>query len=139
MEALQNTITRENLKTFVTMFYHKALDNEQIGHYFTLELGDDIENEEWARHISILVDFWSSVFINYPHYYSDPYGPHFTITDLKSEDFVVWIEIFLETAKEVYTQDIVEQFKEKAIFYSEDFISRLKLSTKNTNLTSIFW
>ncbi len=123
----------------MTLFYHKALVDDKIGHYFILELGDDINNEEWEKHISILVDFWSSVFINYPHYYSDPYGPHFTITDLKSEDFVVWIDIFLITATEVYTPDIVTKFKEKAIFYSKDFIDRLRLSTKNTDLTSIFW
>ena len=123
----------------MTLFYHKALDDAQIGHYFILELGDDITNDEWEKHISILVDFWSSVFINYPHYYSDPYGPHFTITDLKSEDFAVWIDIFLATASEVYTEDIVKKFKEKAIFYSKDFIGRLKLSTKNEDLTSEYW
>jgi len=77
-----------------------------------------------------LVDFWSSIFINYPH---------FTISDLKNEDFVVWIDIFLATASEVYTEDIVKKFKEKAIFYSKDFIGRLKLSTKNEDLTSEYW
>ncbi|HIP51803.1 MAG TPA: group III truncated hemoglobin [Campylobacterales bacterium] len=136
---LQDTITRENLETLMTLFYHQALKDEQIGHYFKVELGEDIENAEWIKHIDILVDFWASVFINDPEYGSDPYGPHFTLVGLNAEDFRRWVELFSKIAKEVYVEEIANEFKEKGIEYSKDFMKRLKMNTKNSDLTSAYW
>lgn len=136
---LHHSITKENLETLVTLFYHKAMKDEQIGHFFVLELGEDIENEEWVKHIDILVDFWASVFLDDPEYTSDPYGPHFSIIDLQPEDFVQWIALFSQTASFVYVAEISKQFEEKARAYSEDFMRRLKMDTSNTTLTSAYW
>lgn len=133
---LENRITKENIETLVTLFYHKAMKDEQIGHYFLLELGDDIENEEWKDHIDTLVNFWTTVFLDEELYFSDPYGPHFTIVGLKQEDFTHWIALFSETADEVYTPEIAEQFKEKGIYYSKDFIQRLNADNHIENLKS---
>ena len=136
---LQNTITRENLETLITLFYHQALKDEQIGHYFKVELGEDLNNAEWIKHIDILIDFWASIFINDPAYGSDPYGPHFTLVGLSSEDFTSWVTLFSQTASEVYTEEIAQQFKEKGIEYSKDFMKKLKMNTKNSDLTSAYW
>lgn len=136
---LHHSITRENLETLVTLFYHKAMEDTKIGHFFVLELGEDIENEEWIKHIDILVDFWASVFLDDPEYTSDPYGPHFSISNLQSEDFIRWMEIFSQTADTVYIADTAQRFKDKGAFYSKEFMRRLKMSTENTTLTSKYW
>jgi hemoglobin len=136
---LHRSITKENIETLVTLFYHKAMKDAQIGHFFVLELGEDIENEEWIKHIDILVDFWASVFLDDPEYSSDPYGPHFTIINLQKEDFVRWMEIFSDTADSVYVADVSQRFKDKGAFYSKEFMRRLKMSTENTTLTSEYW
>lgn len=136
---LQKTITRENLETLVTLFYHGAMKDDQIGHYFLLELGTDITNYEWVKHIDILIDFWAKVFLDDPLYNSDPYGPHFTIVGLNSDDFTRWVELFSQTADKVYVAEIANEFKEKGIAYSKEFMSRLKMSTQNTTLTSEYW
>ena len=137
---LQNSITKENIETLVTLFYHKAMEDEQIGHFFVLELGEDITNEDWEDHISRLVDFWATLFLEEELYFSDPYGPHFTITDLGKEDFTRWIELFSKTADEVYIPQISKQFKEKGIAYSKDFMERLhKDKDLNTLKSSINW
>jgi len=94
---LQDTITRENLETLVTLFYHGAMKDDKIGHYFLLELGSDITNYEWVKHIDILIDFWAKVFLDDPLYDSDPYGPHFTIVGLEKEDFTRWVKLFSES------------------------------------------
>lgn len=122
---LENRITKENIETLVTLFYHRAMKDVQIGHYFVLELGDDITSEDWISHIDILVDFWATLFLDETLYYSDPYGPHFTIIGLQREDFRRWIELFSQTADQVYTVEIADLFKEKGISYSKDFIQRL--------------
>ncbi len=103
---LQNSITKENIETLVTLFYHKAMKDEQIGHFFVLELGEDITNEDWKEHIETLVDFWATVFLDEELYFSDPYGPHFTIIGLGKEDFTRWIELFSKSARSsLYPRD----------------------------------
>lgn len=91
-----------------------------------VDLGEDITNDEWKWHISILVDFWSSVFIDESLYQSDPYGPHFTIVGLNEQDFAVWVKLFSATAESIYTPEIANQFKQKAKFYAKDFMARLE-------------
>jgi len=133
---LETRITKENIETLVTLFYHKAMKNEQIGHYFILELGNDIENEEWKEHIETLVNFWATVFLDEALYFSDPYGPHFTIVGLKNEDFIHWVELFSQTADEVYIPEIADLFKEKGLYYAKDFIQRLNADSNTKNLKS---
>ena len=137
MFELQHTITRDNLENLVSMFYHKAMRDEQIGHYFVLELGEDIENDDWIEHIDILVDFWASVFLGDTLYKSDPFGPHFSISNLKPTDFKQWVMLFSQTADQLYTPEIATQFKEKSIYYSEDFIQRLDKGVDLNNLKSV--
>lgn len=112
------------------------MDDDQIGHYFIVELGEDIENEEWKKHIDILVAFWGTVFLDEELYFSDPYGPHFTIIGLEEVDFIRWIKLFTQTAEQVYTPKIANMFKEKGIFYSKDFMKRLNTDTSVENLKS---
>lgn len=125
---LQSTITRENLEELVTLFYHGAMKDEQIGHYFLLELGEDITNYEWTKHIDILVDFWARVFLDDPLYDSDPYGPHFTIIGLSKADFDSWVKLFSESADKIYVPEVANLFKEKGRAYSEEFMQRLKVT-----------
>lgn len=134
--TLQSTITRENLETLVTTFYHGAMKDEQIGHYFLLELGEDITNYEWVKHIDILVDFWARVFLDDPLYDSDPYGPHFTIVGLEQADFKRWVELFSQAADSIYVSEVAQQFKEKAIAYAEEFMERLKV---NVVISEAYW
>lgn len=133
---LQNSITKENIETLVSLFYHKAMRDPQIGHFFILELGEDITGEDWIGHIGILVDFWATVFLDDTLYYSDPYGPHFSIIGLQREHFNRWMELFSHTADQVYAPEISKLFKEKGIAYSEDFIQRLSAGNHLKDLKS---
>ena len=141
--ALQNTITLENIETLVQKFYEKAMLDNDIGHFFTLELGDELTNEDWIDHISRLVDFWGTVFLEERLYKSDPYGPHFTIIGLEKENFTRWMHLFNETADEIYIPVIANKFKEKGLHYSKDFMNRINKERKLKDLkrlkSSISW
>ena len=132
---LQNSINRENLKTFVTLFYKRALNDKTIGTIFLTEFGDDMTHEEWTEHIELLVNFWYAVFIDETAYNGDPFGPHFTIVDLKKSHFKPWVDLFTLTANEIYVPDIAILFKEQGEHYSKLFIDRLSQETKNGTLT----
>ena len=131
---LQNSITRENLKTLVSLFYERALNDKDIGNIFLVEFGDDITNEEWTEHIELLVNFWDSVFLDETAYNGDPFGPHFTIVNLKNDHFKPWVDLFTATANEIYVPKVAALFKEKGELYSKEFIHRLSQETKNSVL-----
>lgn len=101
------------------------MKDKQIGHFFILELGDDITSEDWVEHIDLLVNFWATIFLEEDPYKGDPYGPHFTIIGLEKEDFERWLKLFSDISDEVYVSEIANKFKEKGQFYSEDFMRRL--------------
>lgn len=104
------------------------MKDDIIGDYFTLELGEDINNFEWVRHIDILVDFWASVFMDDPEYTSDPYGPHFTIVGLQEKDFVRWVQLFSQASEEIYVIEIAKGFQQRAKEYAQEFMTRLKVN-----------
>ena len=117
------------------MFYKRALNDKTIGTIFLTEFGDDMTHEEWTEHIELLVNFWYSVFIDKTAYNGDPFGPHFTIVDLKKGHFKPWVDLFTLTANEIYVPDIAILFKEQGDYYSKLFIDRLSQETKNGTLT----
>lgn len=133
---LQDTITRENIERLVTLFYHEAMKDPLIGHFFILELGEDLSGEDWIEHIHLLVDFWSTVFLDDTLYYSDPYGPHFTIVGLEDEHFKRWLELFSDTSHQIYTPQIAAQFTQKGLEYAQDFMQRLSQGKDTNNLKS---
>ena len=113
------------------------MKDDQIGHFFVLELGEDITSEDWTDHIELLVNFWASVFLGDTLYKGDPYGPHFTIIDLGKEDFMRWIELFSEAANKVYVPEVANLFREKGISYSEDFMEKLRTGIDLKNIKSL--
>ncbi len=135
--ALQNSITRDNLEIFVTLFYKNALLDKHIGYFFELEFGYDMQNEEWAEHIALLVNFWDSIFLNKNAYNGDPFGPHFTMVNIKLSHFHKWLALFISTAEEIYTPDIATLFKEKGEFYTQLFIEKMGRNMKNESLTTL--
>ncbi len=110
----------------MTNFYHKALVDERIGDFFVVELGEDLESEEWQEHIDLLVNFWATLFLKEERYKGDPFGPHFSIIGLEKEDFDRWEELFCEVAKSIYVPEIAKLFEEKAAFYAKDFMQKLQ-------------
>lgn len=110
------------------------MEDAQLNHFFALELGEDIKSTEWVEHIDLLVNFWASVFMDEERYKGDPYGPHFTIIGLEQKDFDKWVELFSEISEEVYTPEIATLFKEKALYYAQDFMRRLNTSRKEEDL-----
>ncbi len=121
----------------IERFYYEALEDREIGHYFQIELGDDLKSEEWREHIALLVDFWATQFLEEERYRGDPYGPHFTMPGLKQSDFDRWVLLFSQAAYSLYIAEIAEGFKDKAVYYAQDFIYRLKAAKGEKGLKNL--
>lgn len=124
---LQNTITRENLRLLMTLFYQKAISDNHLGPFFIHQLGDDITNEDWTEHIELLADFWLAELLGEKTYKGNIYGAHIKVPHIKRESFATWIKLFSASADEVYVAHIATTFKQKGIALSREFIDYLKI------------
>ncbi|HIC44259.1 MAG TPA: group III truncated hemoglobin [Sulfurimonas sp.] len=128
MLELQSSITRENLRVLMTSFYTKAINDDLLGFYFVHELGDDITSEEWIDHVELLADFWLAKILGEDTYYGNFVGAHVKMPLIKKESFARWLDLFSQTADEVYSPEVAAVFKKKAIeFVKEFFTSKKKI------------
>ena len=111
----------------MTLFYKKAIVDEEIGPFFINELGNDITNEDWVEHIELLADFWRAILLNEGPYWGNPSGAHFGIPHLKRVSFMRWIELFSFTVDEVYVPEISARFKKEGILLAERFMNDLMI------------
>lgn len=111
----------------MTLFYTRAIGDDELGPFFIHQLGDDITNHEWIEHIELLADFWLAELLGEKTYKGNIYGAHIKVPHIKRESFTKWIELFSISADEVYVSDISERFKEKGILFSNEFIRHLNI------------
>lgn len=123
---LQNSITRESLRILMRAFYEKAIEHEELGPFFTNELGDDMKDEEWVDHIELLADFWLAKILGEDTYYGNFVGAHVKMPRIQKENFDQWVELFSLTADEVYIPDIAVVFKKKGLQLSKQFATSKK-------------
>lgn len=110
----------------MTLFYTKALKDEMLAPFFIDEISHDIEDEDWVHHIDLLADFWLAKILGEDTYYGNFVGAHVKMTRIRPEDMNRWLELFRATADEVYTSDVAENFKKKALGLVKEFINSKK-------------
>ena len=110
----------------MTLFYEKTMEDEVLAPFFIDEIGDDIKSEEWIEHIELLADFWLAKILGEDTYYGNFVGAHVKLPHIKKESFSRWLELFSQTADEVYIPEVAEQFKKKGIAFSKQFLNRTK-------------
>lgn len=110
----------------MTSFYKKALDDEDLSPFFIDEISDDIEDEDWIHHIDLLADFWLTQLLGEDTYYGNFVGAHVKMTHIKRENFAKWLELFSQTADEVYAPNTAELFKKKGVQLVKEFFTSKK-------------
>jgi len=110
----------------MTAFYEKAIKDQELGPFFINEIGDDITDEDWTDHIELLADFWLAKLLGEDTYYGNFVGAHVKMPPIKRESFARWLELFSQTADEVYAPDTAELFKIKAIALVKEFFNTKK-------------
>ncbi len=110
----------------MTAFYTKAIEDQELAPFFIDEIGDDISDEDWIEHIELLADFWLAQLLGEDTYYGNFVGAHVKMPHIKRESFARWLELFSQTADEVYAPDTAEIFKKKAIALVKEFFSSPK-------------
>jgi len=108
------------------LFYERAVEDEQIGPFFTHELGDDMQDEDWVEHIELLADFWLAKLNGEDTYYGNFVGAHVKLPTIKPHHFNIWLELFSQAADEVYVSQTAERFKKMGLAFSKQFLTTTK-------------
>ena len=106
----------------MTLFYKEAILDNELGPFFTHELGDDMEDEEWIEHIDLLADFWLAELLGENTYVGNFIGAHIKLPYIRDELFAIWLKLFSKAVDSLYAPDLAHQFKIRAHELSEQFI-----------------
>jgi len=106
MGALEH-ITEDGIAMLVDRFYAKVRRDPMIGPLFNAAIDD------WDAHLATLRAFWSSVMLTTGRYKGNPMGAHLK-HPIRPEFFTRWLELWGETADELFVPAVAEQFRHKA-------------------------
>lgn len=118
MTALINqphpSIDKASIKQLVDTFYGRAREDAVIGPIFTQAVAD------WDHHLDQIAEFWSSVILKTGSYEGRPMPPHLRL-GLKGDHFDRWLELFEQTAREVFPPEGAIVFIDRARRIADSF------------------
>jgi hemoglobin len=92
-------ITEASLTRFVDHFYSKVRRDPVLAEVFEAAIAAD----EWPEHLATIQRFWSSVMLTSGRYSGDPVAVHRAVRGLEQPMFPRWLELFEQSARELFT------------------------------------
>lgn len=92
------------IATLVDRFYDKVQADAQLGPIFNQAIHD------WPAHKVTLRDFWSSLILRSGRYRGNPMSVHRALPRFPQALFYRWLELWRETAREVFEPAAAELF-----------------------------
>lgn len=102
-------ITEELIRAVVDEFYQRARDDGDLGPIFNHHVQD------WDRHLSKMVDFWSAALLKTGRYSGRPIERHQLIANLSPQHFDRWIDLFDAVARDLCPPDAARAFLTRAL------------------------
>jgi len=97
-----NDITnREDIEKVVNEFYALALEDPEIGHFFT-----EVVQLNLTEHLPTICDFWEMVLLGSGTYTSNPMEKHFELhrkSPIDAKHFDRWLTLWEETVTKLFT------------------------------------
>ena len=100
------------ISALVQTFYQRVRQDAVIGPTFDQAIGTT--EAEWAPHLALMRDFWSSIMLTSGRYHGNPQIAHMTVPDLDTRMFGRWLALFRGTCAELFTPDTADAFVGKA-------------------------
>ena len=109
MEHAQGDIlNEEDVTLLVHTFYAKVRADALLGPIFEL-----IIKNNWAPHLSRMVDFWSTILLYTRKYKDDPMPKHMQLP-VEQRHFDRWLLLFNETLDNLFTGTVTENARLRA-------------------------
>lgn len=111
------TIREESIKCLVDNFYAKVRRDPALSPIFTAAIGES--EDQWRPHLEKMYDFWSSLMLASKRYHGNPFKMHKDLPAFDEKLFDRWLELFAQTAQELYTSSEMARFIEKSIMIAQ--------------------
>ena len=120
--------SKENIKTFIELFYEKVLADELLAHIFT-----DVAKIDINVHIPIIRSYWEKLLLGVDVYKRHTMNIHRDIHakfPLTKVEFDRWLSLFIVTAREHFAGEKTE----RAIQIASSIASNMDISLNKKNL-----
>jgi hemoglobin len=99
------------IAALVDRFYARVRRDPRLGPIFEQAIAPDA----WPSHLATMVRFWSSVMLASGTYKGTPLAAHQKLLPALTADlFTRWLDLFGETADELFVPAVAEQFRIKS-------------------------
>lgn len=106
MNPLYNEITEATINRLVNGFYARVRSDPTLGPIFA----DAIAQDAWPAHLEKMYAFWSSVMLTSGRYKGNPVSVHRQVAGLAPALFGNWLDLFEDTAAELFVPEIADRF-----------------------------
>ena len=98
----------------IDSFYAKVRADPELGPIFDRAIPGD-----WGPHLATMHDFWSAVMLTSGRYKGNPVAVHLRVEGIEPRLFGRWLELFDETCRELFDDDVADGFRVKAARIAE--------------------
>ena len=112
MDVLQmrSAVREEEIEVLVSTFYERARRDPLLRPIFERAVAAEV----WPAHEERIVRFWSTVLRGTGRYRANPIEPHRQLEGLTAEHYERWLELFAQTAREVWPEQIAASVELRA-------------------------
>lgn len=112
---MKDITSRADITLLINAFYDKLLQVEEIKPVFAAI--------DFPTHIPHIVSFWSMVLLDEEGYKTNVFDKHVNLP-IKLHMFDVWLNIFTETVDKLFSGELAEMAKQRAIVLTYTFKSK---------------
>jgi len=109
-QSMIDSVTEESIALLIDRFYAKVRRDPVLAPVFEAAIPSD----EWPEHLVTMRRFWSSVMLTSGQYSGDPVAVHRAVRDLERSMFPRWLQLFEQTAHELFAPETASLFVGKA-------------------------
>lgn len=120
----ETQINEENIRNLLDTFYAKVICDNQLSSIFLAA----IDQSNWEEHLKTMCDFWSAVMLGTRRYYGNPILKHQLLPSFDSALFSRWLQLFEETAYQIYSEEIAMLYIDKSKRIAENLKRKIYLS-----------
>ena len=103
-------VSEPGIERLVDEFYEKVRADPTLAPVFRQAIADD----DWGAHLATMRDFWSSVMLTSGRYKGNPVAKHLALEGVEPTLFDRWLDLFSQTCRELFVDDVATQFVVKA-------------------------
>ncbi|GAB3242042.1 group III truncated hemoglobin [Hymenobacter seoulensis] len=112
--------TEADVQLLVDTFYHKVNQDELLAPVF-----NGFAQVDWARHLPIMYDFWSSILLGTGRYRGRPFQKHLPLP-VEAAHFQRWLTLFDATVTELFAGPTADEAQLRALNIATVFEHRLR-------------